>query len=89
MAQAKTKACKITISLTPEMVRVADTLAGEGSTTRSAIIAKLLKKAEEDRLVAMMREDKEWQEESLRIVAEGREKAAEMWSEIPWDEAHG
>ena len=81
-----TKSTKVTISLPKGMLEVADRLAQERSTTRSGIIAQLLRKAEEEELESQLMADKEWQAENLRIVEEFQANTDEMLSKVIWDE---
>ena len=61
------KASKITISLLPTLLDVVDRLAKERSTTRSGIIAELLKKEDESAIEDLMaRGYREWGAENLR-----------------------
>ena len=61
------KASKITISLPPSLLDVADRLAQERSTTRSGVIAELLKKEEKAEIEALMVQGyQEWGEENRR-----------------------
>ena len=53
---SETKVAKITISLPQTLVELADRLAGERATSRSAVIAGLLKDEEETRMRALMAE---------------------------------
>ena len=53
---AEQKVGKITISLPKSLVDLADRLAQERSTTRSGVIATLLKKEEEARIQGLMAE---------------------------------
>ena len=65
------KASKITISLPPSLLDVADRLAKERSTTRSGVIAELLKKEEKAEIEALMAQGyQEWGEENLREAEE-------------------
>ena len=62
---------KVTISLPPSLLKFADLLARENSTTRSGVIAKLLEKEEEARNEALMAEGyREMAEENLREAEE-------------------
>ena len=62
---------KITISLPPSLLKFADLLAREKSTSRSGIIAKLLEKEEEARTEALMAEGYlEMAEEALNLTRE-------------------
>ena len=65
------KSIKITISLLPWLLEVADRLAEERSSTRSAVIAELLKKEDEAKIVALMAQGyREWAEENLHEAEE-------------------
>lgn len=65
------KASKITISLPPALLDVADRLAKERSTTRSGVIAELLKKEENAELESLMAQGyQEWGEENRREAEE-------------------
>ena len=60
------KASKITISLPPVLLDVADRLAKERSTTRSGVIAELLKKEEKLAIQELMAQGyRKWGEENL------------------------
>ncbi len=62
---------KVTISLPPSLLKFADLLAREKSTSRSGVIAKLLEKEEEARTEALMAEGYlEMAEENLREAEE-------------------
>jgi len=62
---------KVTISIPPSLLKFADLLASEASTTRSGIIAQLLEKEEEARTEALMAEGYlEMAEENLREAEE-------------------
>ncbi len=62
---------KVTISLPPSLLKFADLLARENSTSRSGVIAKLLEKEEEARTEALMAEGYlEMAEENLREAEE-------------------
>ena len=63
----KIKASKITISLSPSLIDVADRLAKQRSTTRSGVIAELLKKEDKTEIEAFMAQGyREWGEENRR-----------------------
>ena len=65
------KARKITISLPPSLLDVADRLAKERSTTRSGVIAELLKREEKADIEALMAQGyREWGEENRREAEE-------------------
>lgn len=65
------KAAKITISLPQNLLEWADCLAREQETNRSAVIANLLKKDEEERTRELMAEGyKEMGEENLKDAEE-------------------
>ncbi len=65
------KTSKITISLPPSLLNVADRLAKERSTTRSGVIAELLKKEEKVEIQKLMaRGYQQWGEENLRDAEE-------------------
>ncbi len=80
-----TRVAKITISLPKELLEVADRLAKERATTRSSIIAALLKKEERTRIEALMIEGyKEMAEENLRFAEDSIPLALEIMPE--WTE---
>ena len=65
------RSAKITISLPEDVLEWADSLAREQGSNRSAVIAKLLKKDEEERTRELMAEGyKAMGEENLRDVEE-------------------
>ena len=65
------KAIKTTISLPASLLQVADRLAKKHSSTRSGVIAELLKKEENAELEALMAQGyREWGEENLREAGE-------------------
>ena len=73
------KAGKITISLPPALVDFADRLARERSTTRSGVIAGLLKKEEDAIVLELMEEGyHEMAEENLRLAEEAFPFASQM-----------
>lgn len=83
----RTSVAKITISLPKDMLDVADRLAQEMSTTRSGIIADLLKREERARVYALMEEGyREMAEESRRFAEETFPQTIEMIFRIEWDE---
>ncbi len=65
------KASKITISIPASLVEVADRLAKKRSSTRSGVIAELLKKEEKAEIEELMAQGyREWGEENLREAEE-------------------
>jgi metal-responsive CopG/Arc/MetJ family transcriptional regulator len=71
VAMASSRVEKITISLPKELLEVADKLAREEETTRSAVIANLLRRAEESRIESLMAEGyREMAEENRRLAAQ-------------------
>ncbi|MBM3926369.1 MAG: CopG family transcriptional regulator [SAR202 cluster bacterium] len=84
----ESKAAKVAISLPKDLLEVADRLAKERSTTRSAVIVDLLKKEEEARIQALMEEGyREMAEENRRIANEFFEKdVADFFKRTKWDE---
>ena len=78
MTQAKVT--KVTISLPPELLEVADRLAGEWSTTRSGVIAQLIDHEEVARIKALMME-------GYKAMAEENRREAEEWLKITSDVA--
>ncbi len=64
------KASKITISLPSSLLDVADRLAQERSTTRSGVIAELLKKEEEAIVLMLMEQGYHELAEENRLLAE-------------------
>lgn len=73
------KVAKVTISLPQDLLVLADRLARERSTTRSAVIAELLEKEEEARIQALMAEGyRELAQENRRLVEESFPLASEM-----------
>jgi metal-responsive CopG/Arc/MetJ family transcriptional regulator len=73
------KVAKVTISLSEELLNLADRLAREHSTSRSGIIAALLEKEEQARIQALMEEGyREMAEENRRIAEEAFPLASEM-----------
>lgn len=69
---AKERVAKITISLPRALLEFADNLAQERSTSRSEVIAGLLKKAERELIEAKMAE-------GYREMAEENRREAEEW----------
>jgi metal-responsive CopG/Arc/MetJ family transcriptional regulator len=84
---AESGVAKVTISLARELVDVADRLAGERATTRSGVIAELLRREEEERVQALMAEGyREMAEENLREAEAAFPLVAEMLSQnTRWD----
>lgn len=73
------KVAKVTISLPKDLLALADRIACERSTTRSAVIAELLEKEEEARLQALMEEGYlEMAKENRRLAEESFPLASEM-----------
>ena len=65
------RASKITISIPASLLDVADRLAKKRSSTRSGVIAELLKKEEKAEIEALMAQGyQEWGEENLREAQE-------------------
>lgn len=73
MTQAKVT--KVTISLPPELLEIADRLAGEWSTTRSGVIAQLIDREDQARIKALMIE-------GYQEMAEENRREAEEWLKI-------
>jgi metal-responsive CopG/Arc/MetJ family transcriptional regulator len=65
------KVAKVTISLSQELLDLADRLARERSTSRSGVIAELLEKEEQARIQALMEEGYREMAEENRRMAEG------------------
>ncbi len=82
------KVAKVTISLPQDLLDLADRLACERSTTRSAVIAKLLEKEEEARIQALMEEGyRELADENRRLAEESFQVASGMIRQhTQWDE---
>ncbi|MBI4336541.1 MAG: CopG family transcriptional regulator [Chloroflexi bacterium] len=82
-----TRVAKITISIPRELLDLADRLARERSTTRSAVIAGLLEKEEEARIQALMEEGyREMAEEDRRLAEEAFPLASEtLRDHTRWD----
>ena len=81
------KACKVTVSLPKKLLDYADQLAREQSTSRSGVIASLLRNEERARMYALMEEGyREMAEENLRLAEENLPLAAEVFRRAPWDE---
>ena len=82
------KAGKVTISLPVALLEVADRLARERSTTRSGVIAELLKKEEEAIILALMEEGyHEMAEENRRLAEESFPLTSQMMRRNTiWDE---
>ncbi len=79
---------EVTISLPPSLLKFADLLAREKSTTRSGVIAGLLEKEEKARTEAHMAEGyREMAEENRRLADEAFPLVAEMIERNGrWDE---
>jgi metal-responsive CopG/Arc/MetJ family transcriptional regulator len=70
---------KITISLPSHLIDLADQLAEEQASSRSAVIAALLQREEKARIEALMEEGyREWAEENRRLAEEAFPIAAEV-----------
>jgi metal-responsive CopG/Arc/MetJ family transcriptional regulator len=82
------KAAKVTISLPKDLLELADRLARERATTRSAVIAGLLEKEEKARIQALMEEGyREMAEENHRLAEEAFPLASEsLKRDTRWDE---
>ena len=82
------KAGKVAISLPLALLEVADRLAHERSTTRSGVIAELLKKEEEAIILALMEEGyHEMAEENSRLAEEDFPLTSQMIRRSTiWDE---
>jgi metal-responsive CopG/Arc/MetJ family transcriptional regulator len=82
------KVSKVTISLPQELLDLADRLAKERSTTRSAVIAELLEKEEQSRLHAAMAEGyREMAEEDRRLAEDVFPLASDsIRKSTRWDE---
>ena len=83
-----TRVAKVTISLQEDLLNMADRLAKDWSTTRSGVVAALLRKEEEAQFIALMEEGyREIAEESLRFAQETAPYVEEMMrTYAPWDE---
>ena len=79
---------KVTISLSRELLEFADNLAREEQTSRSNIIARLLKREEEARIQTLMAEGyQEMAEENQRLAEEVFPLAEEVIAQhTRWDE---
>ena len=82
---------KITISIPAPLLDFADRVARERSTTRSGLIAELLRQEEEAQIQALMAEGyQEMAEENRRLAEEAWPQAAEMMLRTTqWDEPAG
>ena len=84
----KQAVAKITISLPPELLALADRIAQERSLSRSGVIAALLAKEEETRIQtlmaegyqAMAEESRSFAEEAFPLVSEAIHRSTE-WNE--------
>ena len=82
------RVAKVTISLPGELLDIADRLAKEHSTTRSGVIAELLKKEEKARIQTLMaegyletaEENRSLAEEAFPLVSE------ELLGSTKWDD---
>ncbi len=83
-----TRVAKITISLPKELLEVADRLAKERAVSRSNVIAQLIKKAERERIEALMIEGyKAMAEEDRRLAQEAFPLVIEnLRKNTSWDE---
>lgn len=79
---------KVTISLPQRLLDLADRLARERGTTRSAVICTLLEKEEEARVHSLMAEGyQEMAEENRRLAEEAFPLASEIILRVTtWDE---
>ena len=79
---------KVTISLPQHLLDLADRLAREGGTTRSAVICELLEKEEKARVQALMAEGyQEMAEENRRLAQEAFPLTSEtVLRDTRWDE---
>ena len=82
------KTGKITISLPQSLLELADRIARERSTTRSGVIAQLLKKEEEEIIRGLMEQGyREMAEENLRLAEEAFPYTSQMIQQYTvWDE---
>ncbi len=82
------KVAKVTISLSKNLLDLADRLARERSTTRSGVIAELMEKEEKARIQALMEEGyREMAEENRRLAEEAFPLASEaIQQNTKWDE---
>ncbi|MCH8185390.1 MAG: CopG family transcriptional regulator [Chloroflexi bacterium] len=85
---AKPTVAKVTISLPQHLLDLADRLARERKTTRSAVICELLEKEERARVQALMAEGyQEMAEENRRLAEEAFPPAGEtVLRDTKWDE---
>jgi metal-responsive CopG/Arc/MetJ family transcriptional regulator len=73
---------KVTISLPPDLVRMADEIARETQTSRSKVVSSCLRELAERRLQEQMEEGyKAMAEENRRFANEAIELAGEVWPE--------
>lgn len=84
----KVKVAKVTISLPHDLLDLADRLAEERSTTRSGLIAELIRKEEKARIEALMEEGyREMAGENRRLAEEAFPLSSEMLARhAQWDE---
>ncbi len=85
---ANATVAKVTISLPKHLLDLADRLARERGTTRSAVICELLEKEERARVQALMAEGyQEMAEENHRLAQEAFPPASEtVLRDTRWDE---
>ena len=87
MSSVAQRSVRVTISLSQETLEIADRLAGERSTTRSGLVAQLLKKAEEERRRPPSQAS--WPVHPQGLVPQPRPNADESFRTILWDEPWG
>lgn len=82
------RVAKVTISLSKDLLDLADRLARERSTTRSGVIAELMEKEKRARIQALMEEGyREMAEENRRLAEEAFPIASEaIRQNTKWDE---
>jgi metal-responsive CopG/Arc/MetJ family transcriptional regulator len=85
------KVAKVTISLSKDLLDLADRLARERSTTRSGMIAELLEKEEKACIQALMEEGyREMADENRRLAEEAFPLASEtVLRHTRWDKRPG
>lgn len=83
------RVAKVTISIPEKLLELADKMAQEQEISRSEVVARLLKKAEKDRIEALMAEGyKEMAEENSRLAEEAFPLVSEtILKYTEWDEA--
>ena len=79
---------KVTISLPPALLALADSIAKEREITRSGVIAELLEQEKKARFEAKLDEGyREWAEENRRLAEESFPLAREMMLKYTrWDD---